>query len=89
VHGQLFFVSAGAFADAFDFGEALSKVCIDVSRAHFWDLTAINALDKVVMKYRRGGTRVEIVGLNEASKTMVDRLSVHDKAGAMDRVGGH
>jgi SulP family sulfate permease len=89
IYGQLFFVSAGAFADAFDFREVVEKVQIDVTHAHFWDLTAINALDKVVMKYRREGTAVEILGLNEASKTLVDRLAVHDKPGAMDQVSAH
>jgi sulfate permease, SulP family len=89
VRGQLFFASAGAFADAFDFREVVAKVVIDVSHAHFWDLTAINALDKVVIKFRREGSIVELVGLNEASKTIVDRLATHDKPGAMDHVSAH
>jgi sulfate permease, SulP family len=89
VRGQLFFVSASTFADAFDFREVLKKVRIDVSHAHFWDLTSINALDKVVIKYRREGTEVELAGMNEASKTIVDRLAIHDKPGAMDQVAAH
>jgi SulP family sulfate permease len=89
IRGQLFFVSAGTFADAFDLREVLTKVVIDVSHAHFWDLTAIGALDKIVIKYRRGGTEVELIGLNEASKTIVDRLAIHDKPGAMDRSAAH
>ena len=89
VRGQLFFVSAAAFARAFDFREGLMKVRIDVTHAHFWDLTAINALDQVVLRYRREGAAVEIVGLNEASKTIVDRLAAHDKPGAMDQVASH
>jgi SulP family sulfate permease len=89
VRGQLFFVSANTFSEAFNFREVVAKVRIDVSHAHFWDLTSINALDKVVMKYRRDGTDVELVGLNEASKTIVDRLAVHDKPGAMDQLSAH
>ncbi len=89
VHGQLFFVSASTFADAFDFREVLTKVRIDVSHAHFWDLTAINALDKVVIKYRREGTEVEIAGLNEASQTIVGRLAIHDKPGALGPTPSH
>src|SRR5690606_13783899 len=45
VRGQVFFVSAPEFAAAFDFKEAVAKVRIDVSHAHFWDLTAVGALD--------------------------------------------
>ncbi len=89
VRGQLFFASAADFAAAFDFREAVERVRIDVSHAHFWDLTAINALDKVVLKFRREGASVEIVGLNEASKTIVDRLAIHDKPGAMDQLAAH
>jgi SulP family sulfate permease len=89
VRGQLFFVSASTFAAAFDFREVITKVRIDVSHAHFWDLTSINALDKVVIKYRREGTAVDLIGLNQASKTIVDRLAIHDKPGAMDQEAAH
>jgi SulP family sulfate permease len=82
VIGQVFFASAERFANAFDYKEAIATVRIDVSRAHFWDITAVSALDKVVLKFRREGTEVEVLGLNEASATMVDRFAVHDKDGA-------
>jgi SulP family sulfate permease len=52
---------------AFDYKEVIEQVTIDVSRAHFWDITAVTALDKVVLKFRREGTEVEVIGLNEAS----------------------
>lgn len=87
--GQVFFASAERFANAFDYKEVLDKVRIDVSRAHFWDVTAISALDKVVLKFRREGTVVEVVGLNEASATMVDKFAIHDKEGADDLLLGH
>ena len=89
VSGQVFFASADAFVAGFDFKEVIDKVVIDVSRAHFWDITAVSALDKVMVKFRREGTEVEVVGLNEASATMVDRFAVHDKDGADDLLMGH
>jgi SulP family sulfate permease len=78
----VFFASADRFAGAFDHREVIDHVRIDVSRAHFWDITAISALDKVVMKFRREGTTTEVIGLNEASATMIDRFAVHDKPGS-------
>lgn len=87
VRGQLFFVSASTFAGAFDFREVLDRVRIDVSQAHFWDLSAIHELDRVVLKFRREGTVVELCGMNEASKTLVLRLGRHDKPGAMEEAG--
>ncbi len=89
VIGQVFFASAERFANAFDYKEVIDKVRIDVSRAHFWDITAVSALDKVVLKFRREGTEVEVIGLNEASATLVDKFAVHDKDGADDLLLGH
>ena len=57
--GQVFFASTDAFLDAFDYREVLDRVTIDVSAAHFWDISAVAALDKAVLKFRREGTAVE------------------------------
>lgn len=89
VIGQVFFASADKFIAAFDFKEAIDKVIIDLSRAHFWDITAVAALDKVVIKLRREGTEVEVIGLNTASATIVDRFAVHDKDNPSDLLSGH
>jgi SulP family sulfate permease len=89
VVGQVFFASADRFVASFDFKEVIEKVRIDVSRAHFWDVTAVSALDKAVIKFRREDTEVEVIGLNEASATMVDKFAVHDKDGAEDLLPGH
>lgn len=89
ITGQVFFASAERFVNSFDFKEAIEKVRIDVGRAHFWDITAVSALDKVVIKFRREGTEVEVTGLNEASATMVDKFGIHDKDGAADMLAGH
>lgn len=89
VFGQVFFASADRFINAFDYDEVIDKVHIDVSRAHFWDITAVSALDKVVMKFRREGTEVDVSGLNEASVTLVDKFAVHDKDDAEDLLLGH
>ncbi|MGB1800036.1 MAG: SulP family inorganic anion transporter [Gammaproteobacteria bacterium] len=90
VVGQIFFSSSDKFVDAFDFKEAIEKVVIDLSRAHFWDITSVSALDKAVLKFRREGAEVELIGLNEASSTIIDRFGVHDKPEEIEKVmGGH
>ncbi len=89
ITGQVFFASADRFINAFDYKELIEKVRIDVSRAHFWDVTAVSALDKVVIKFRRENIQVEVIGLNEASATMVDRFAVHDKPEAVEQLMGH
>ena len=90
VVGQVFFSSSEKFMESFDFKEAVDNVVIDLSRAHFWDITAVGALDKAVIKFRREGTEVELIGLNEASATVVDRYAVHNDPVAVDKLmGGH
>lgn len=89
VVGQVFFSSADHFTDSFNFKEDLDKVIIDLTRAHFWDITAVAALDKVVIKFRREGIDVELIGMNEASATIVDRFGVHDKPEAIEKLMGH
>ena len=79
VVGQVFFASSEQFVQSFDFKEVLERVTIDVSDAHFWDITAVAALDKVVLKFRREGAEVNLIGMNEASATIVDTFGVHDK----------
>lgn len=90
VTGQIFFATAEAFHAAFDFREEdLKGVVIDLHAAHFWDITSINALDRVVLKFRHHDIPVEIIGMNEATATMVERLATHDKNGADLGVSGH
>jgi len=88
--GQVFFNSSDKFYETFDFKEVLDKVIIDVSRAHFWDVSAVYSLDKAVIKLRREGTEVEVIGKNEASSTIIDRFGVSDKPDEIEKVmGGH
>ena len=89
VEGQLFFASADDFLAAFDFKEKLARARIDVSRAHIWDLTGVGAIDSAVLKLRRNGAEVELVGMNEASATIMDKFAEHDHPGAMERMLGH
>lgn len=90
VHGQVFFNSSTKFLEHFDFKEAVEHVTIDLSLAHFWDISAVHSLDMAVLKFRREGAKVELIGLNEATETIVDRFGVHDKPEEIDRIlGGH
>ncbi|ATH76388.1 sodium-independent anion transporter [Vreelandella venusta] len=88
VVGQVFFASAERFSAAFDVKERLDKVIIDLSRAHFWDVTAVQALDRVIIKFRRAGAEVELIGVNDASATVVDRYAVHNDPIAVEKLMG-
>ena len=79
VAGQIFFVSINNFLRAFNYREDIELVRIDLSNAHLWDQSAIAAIDKVVLNFRRNGIEVDLEGVNEASATLIDKLAVHDK----------
>lgn len=90
ISGQIFFATAEAFHSAFDFREDdLKGVTIDLHASHFWDITSINALDRVVLKFRQHDIPVAIIGMNEATASMVERLATHDKPGATLQAGAH
>ena len=84
-HGEIFFGSVARFEAALGpeslMPDPADHVIIDVSRAHFWDISAIGALDKVVERMRMHGRSVQVVGLNEASADLVDRHGVTDRTG--------
>jgi len=79
VAGQLFFASADVFAASFEHHGHPTRVEIDMTGAHLWDLTGVAAVDKVVFRYRRQGAEVEVIGMNAAGRTLVDRVGAHDK----------
>lgn len=89
VGGQIFFVSVNEFLNAFNFKEDIEFVKIDLTHAHLWDQSAIAALDKVVINFRRNGVEVEVVGLNQASATLVDKLAIHDKSDFLEDLASH
>lgn len=82
VRGEIFFASVDRFTRAFHAEDSTaSTITIDVSRAHFWDISAVGALDKIVDRLRRQGRSVEVIGYNEASADIIDRFALHDKTG--------
>ena len=88
VKGNLFFVTVTGFLDRFDFQEDVDRVVLDLSRAHVWDASAVGAIDKAVLRYRRRGVEMEVVGMNRHTSALVERVAVHDKPGVA-LAGGH
>ncbi len=80
VVGQIFFLSKDEFLESFDFGEVVDRVTIDLTHAHLWDQGSVAVIDRVVLKFRRNGADVELVGLNEASATLVEKLGIHSSS---------
>ena len=75
ISGQIFFSSTEKFYQFFDFKEKLEYVELDLTHAHIWDVTSVNMLNNVIQKFKAQGIDVRIIGLNEASSTLIDRFS--------------
>ena len=93
VTGQIFFASVDRFKAALgpesQYPDAAHHVVIDVSGAHFWDISAIEALEKVVDRMRRNGRHTRIVGLNTASADLFDRFALEDRTGLETGLAPH
>ena len=83
--GQIFFASVDRFEAALGpestQSDPADHVIIDVRKAHFWDISAIGSLDKVVERMRRNGRSVQVRGLNRASTDLFDKFALTDKTG--------
>ncbi|NBE55387.1 SulP family inorganic anion transporter [Streptomyces boluensis] len=75
VTGELFFASSNDLVGQFDYATDAEKVVVDLSAAHIWDASSVAALDAIETKYGQRGKQVEIIGLNEPSARIHDRLS--------------
>ncbi|PMC18192.1 SulP family inorganic anion transporter [Oligella urethralis] len=77
--GQLFFASAGQFVDSLDLNEPIESIHIDLSEAHIWDLTAVEALERVHTKLSHKGVKVYFIGLNKQSRRIILQLANEPK----------
>ena len=80
VTGNLFFASADVFAASFEHHGHPTRVEIDMTGAHLWDLTGVATVDKVVFRYRRQGAEVDVIGMNQAGQTLIDKVGRYDKS---------
>lgn len=81
VDGELFWASSNDLYTQFEYAEDPQRIVIDLTTSHLWDASTIAALDSVEDKYRHYGKNVEVIGLNEASQNMRNRMSGRLDAG--------
>ena len=79
VKGQLFFVSTTKFIDSFEYNEKTDTINIDFTNARVWDESAVDAIDKVVIKYKKNNINVNLTGLNEKSLDLIDKIGTYNK----------
>ncbi len=66
IQGQIFFASADLMNDQMDYTTQAQKVVLDLSHARFWDVTSVEAIEKIINKFRTHGRDVTVHGLSQA-----------------------
>ena len=89
VSGQLFFASVTDFVSSFNYKENVKEIDLDLTHAHLWDDSAVGAIDKIVIKYHQQNVKVNLIGLNQESQQLINKLAVHDKPGGLEKVSSH
>lgn len=89
VGGELFFASTTKFLDSFEYSKEKGSIDIDFSGVKLRDESAVDAVDKVVIKFHRNGVKTNLIGLSDSCSILIDKMAVHDKPGGLDTVAGH
>lgn len=80
VSGQLFFASTTSFMEGFNYVNDRDNVVINCKNMKVWDESAVEAIDKVVLRYQRNGKAVKIIQLSPDSQLLVERMAMHNKS---------
>ncbi|WP_258049608.1 SulP family inorganic anion transporter [Clostridium weizhouense] len=88
-HGQLFFASTLKFINSFDFTEDVDTVDINLSKVRIWDESAVDSIDKVVIKFHKNGIKTNLIGMSTQCLELIDRMSIHNKPGKLDVASGN
>ncbi|MBD2870194.1 SulP family inorganic anion transporter [Paenibacillus arenilitoris] len=81
IRGQMFFGTMNHFGELFDVAGDPDSIVIDFTASHVWDQSAVTAISKVVQKYAQNGKKAEIIGLNEESQRIINRIGLAATSG--------
>jgi SulP family sulfate permease len=81
VSGQMFFGTMSLFVEQFNYNEDPEQIIIDFGSSHVWDHSAVTAIAKVIYKYQKLNKKVTVIGLNEESQKIVDKVGFSAPSG--------
>ena len=84
VKGQLFFASSQSFINSFDYNDDIEDVDIDFSQVKVWDESAVDAIDKVIIKFHKNGVKTNLIGLSNSCLNLIDKMGVHNSIAGID-----
>jgi SulP family sulfate permease len=81
IHGQLFFGTMSHFGELFDAMNDPKHITVDFSASHVWDHSAVAAIAKIVLKYQQVDKEVSIIGLNDESRQIIEKIGLSAPSG--------
>ena len=89
VKGQLFFASTTKFINSFDYSEDINSIDIDFTNVKVWDESAVDTIDKVVIKYHKNDIKTNLTGLSDSCMELIDNMATYNKPGGLEVVSSH
>lgn len=89
ITGQLSFASSSDFIQSFDYQEKVEEVTIDFTHVRLWDESAVDAVDKVVIRLHKNGIKTHLIGLSPACEALLEKCAIHNKPGGLEVISGH
>ena len=80
IKGQVFFAPVQDFVNSFSYEDVKERIVMNFSEAHIWDDSGVAAVDKVVLKFKEYHADVKLVGLNESSRNLIEKLAILQKS---------
>ncbi|MFT8717795.1 SulP family inorganic anion transporter [Acetobacter sp.] len=78
IRGQVFFASADLLYDQIDFQTTARRVVLRLEQAHFWDITSVDMLEKIIDKLRSHDIEVNVEGLHAKRHSIIQQQSSDD-----------
>ena len=89
ITGQLSFASCSDFIQSFDYQEKVKEVTIDFTNVRLWDESAVDAVDKVVIRLHKNGIKTHLIGLSPSCERLLEKCAIHNKPGGLEVISGH
>ncbi|WP_132746267.1 SulP family inorganic anion transporter [Scopulibacillus darangshiensis] len=81
ISGQMFFGTTSHFISEFDYEKDPEKIEIDFTHSHIWDHSSVTAIAKVIQKYESYNKKVSLIGINDESTKIVNRIGLDSASG--------
>ena len=67
----------------------VNSIDINFTNVKVWDESAVDAIDKVVIKYHKNNIKTNLIGLSDSCMELIDNMATYNKPGGLEVVSSH